>query len=505
MIEVRCFESLTEAEFLRDEVNELNRRSARPDPFSSFEFFETFFRHEELFAQEGRLKLWFLTASSAGRLIGYLALQRVTRKVMGIRISMLGFLVTHDTDRPHLVAQTESVAAVSEAFYAYLLGRRAEWSFLEFLQQDDSSPLFPPPAATDLHGYVVRQWPSLANGTIRVRWGTLAAYSGSLSKKFRGNVHRQMRNLLAAGEVQFLSSEDAGSTPALLELYMIVERRSWKARADATIGPHPQRVGYILSLLDAKQPMRVSIHILLLDGIPVAGLITGAYLTGLYALHTVYDDRYSRLAPGAAMLLMGVRQAIEGQYAFFNLLSGFAYFKARWLAEITETRIAQIYRAGGVMSWHRWLGDCKRRILSDGSPGRFALFNVVRRTLMGSKTGPATTTEAEISPPDLDERARVAMLVAVVRRGRCEFLSATGLVAAMPFGSPPAADLAPARAAGSQAIAPVGAVPRPDQAAAATGRAVTRNDSMSVPIALIDSPMSMPMSAPGTPKRRIAR
>jgi hypothetical protein len=448
MIEVRCFESLEEAAILRDEINELNRRSARPDPFSTFEFFETFFSYEELFAQEGRLKLWFLTASSAGRLVGYLALQRVTRKVMGIPISMLGFLVTHDTDRPHLVAQTGSIAAVSEAFYAYLLGRRAEWSFLEFLQQDDSSPLFPPPAATDLHGYVVRQWPSLANGTIRVRWGTLAAYSRSLSKKFRGNVHRQMRNLLAAGDVQFLSSEDAGSTPALLELYMLVERRSWKERADATIGPHPQRVGYIRSLLDAKQPMRVSIHILLLDGIPIAGLITGAYLTGLYALHIVYDDRYSRLAPGAAMLLMGVRQAIEGQYAFFNLLSGFAYFKARWLAEITETRIAQIYRAGGVMSWHRWLGDCKRRILSDGSQGRFALFNAVRRTLMRSKTGPGETREAAISKSDRDERARIAMLVAVARRGRCEFLSAAGLAAAMPFGPRPVGPAA-ARAAGS--------------------------------------------------------
>ena len=40
MIEVRCFESLEEAAILRDEINELNRRSARPDPFSTFEYFE---------------------------------------------------------------------------------------------------------------------------------------------------------------------------------------------------------------------------------------------------------------------------------------------------------------------------------------------------------------------------------------------------------------------------------------------------------------------------------
>jgi hypothetical protein len=442
MIEVRCFESLEEAAFLREEINELNRCSARPDPFSTFEFFETFFRHEEFFPKGRGMSLWFLTASSAGKLIGYLALKRVTRKIMGIRTSMLGFLVTHDTDRPHLVAQVESLAAVSEAFYDYLLGRRTQWSFLEFQQQDDSSALFPPPAATDLHGYVVRQWPSLANGTIQVRWGTLAAYSKSLSKKFRGNVNRQLRNLLAAGDVQFLSSADASSTPALLELYMIVERHSWKAQANATICRHRQRVDYIESLLEAKQPMRVTIHILLLDGIPIGGFITGAFLTGLYALHVVYDDRHSRLAPGSAMLLMGVRQAIVGRYAFFNLLSGFAYFKARWLADITETRVAQVYRTGGVMFWHRWLGDWKRRILSDGVPERFALFNAVRRTIMGSKAEPCETGHVAIPEPDFGERARIAMLVAAAQRGRCELLAAADLAAAMSSEMPPLADSA---------------------------------------------------------------
>jgi hypothetical protein len=442
MIEVRCFESLEEAAFLRDEINDLNRRSARPDPFSTFEFFEAFFRHDEFLATGRGMSLWFLTASSAGKLIGYLALRRVTRRVMGIRTSMLGFLVNHDTDRPHLVAQVESLAAVSAAFYDYLLGRRSEWSFLEFQQQDDSSSLFPPPAATDLHGYVVRQWPSLANGTIHVRWSTLAAYCKSLSKKFRANVNRQMRNLLAAGDVQLLSSADVDSTPALLELYMLVEQHSWKARANATIGRHPQRVDYIGSLLDAKQPMRVTIHILLLDGVPIAGFITGAFLTGLYALHIVYDDRHSRLAPGSAMLLMGVRQAIVGHYAFFNLLSGFTYFKTRWLADITATRIAQIYRTGGVMFWHRWLGDWKRRIMSDGSQERFALFNAVRRTIMRSKTEPDETVQVTIPESDRGERARIALLIAAARRGRCELLSTSDLAAAMQYEIPLAADSA---------------------------------------------------------------
>ena len=242
MIEVRCFGSLEEAAFLREEVNALNRAGTRPDPFSTFEFFENFVRHEKSFPQGRGLHLWFLAAFDTGRLVGYMALKRTTHKVLGLPVSRLDFLVTHDTDRPQLVARPEHALAVSEAFYAYLLERKREWSFLEFRQQDAASSLFPPPAAVNLKGYRVRQWPSLDNGTIHVRWGTLDAYFKSFSPKFRSNVSRQMRSLLAAGEVEYLASSDPATTPALFELYHGIEPRSWKSRAGAAIGRYPQWV-----------------------------------------------------------------------------------------------------------------------------------------------------------------------------------------------------------------------------------------------------------------------
>jgi hypothetical protein len=330
LIDVRRFGSLEEAGFLRDEVNALNRAGVRPDPFSTFEFFENFLRHDHFFPQGQGLRLWFLAAFDAGRLVGYMALKQTAHKVLGLLAPKLDFLVTHDADRPQLVARPEHALAVSEAFYAYLLEHKREWSFLELRQQDAASPLFPPPAGVRLKGYWVRQWPSLDNGTIHVRWDTLDAYFKSFSKKFRSNVSRQMRSLLAAGEVEYLASSDPATTPALLELYHSIEPSSWKSRAGVTIGRYPQWVEYFKGLLDARQPMRVSIQVLLLDGLPIAGLISGAFMKGLYALHIVYDDRLSRLAPGSAMLLMGMRQAIDGRYAFFNLLSGFGYYKVRW-------------------------------------------------------------------------------------------------------------------------------------------------------------------------------
>ncbi len=433
MIEVRCFHTLEEAEALREEVNALNLASTRPDPFSTFEFFENYIRHDECFPEGQGMHLWFLAAFLDGCLVGYLALKQVTHKVLGLRTSKLGFFVTRDTDRPHLVARPEYLSQVSEAFYVYLLGRKQEWSFLEFQQQDDTSSLFPPPAAVDLKAYLVRQWPSLENGTIHVRWDTLREYFKALSKKFRSNVSRQMRSLLAAGDVELLASSDPATTPALFELYRSIEPRSWKSQANANIGRHPERIEYFKSLLDAQQPMRVSIQVLLLDGIPIAGLISGAFMKGLYALHIVYDDRLSRLAPGSALLLMGMRQAIDGRYAIFNLLSGFGYYKVRWLAEITETRIAQIYRAGGLLFWRRVFGDWKRWVLSAKSKETPVLFNPMRRDVSereGEQTELGNIPKPQISP---EERERIAALIAEVRKGQGEFLSTAELAAVMPF------------------------------------------------------------------------
>lgn len=42
-MKVQCYESLEAAAFLRAHVNALNVASSRPDPFSTFEFFENYF------------------------------------------------------------------------------------------------------------------------------------------------------------------------------------------------------------------------------------------------------------------------------------------------------------------------------------------------------------------------------------------------------------------------------------------------------------------------------
>lgn len=430
MIAVRCLDDLAQAQPWREDIDALNRQSAHPDPFSTFAHLQACLRHDEAFPEGLGMQLWLLLAFRDERLVGYVALKRVVSRVMGLRVATLGFLVTHDTDRPHVVARVVDEALVVAAVYRHLLERRNEWSYLELVQQSAASTLFPPPPGPDLSGYLLRQWPSLENCAIPVRWDSLGSYVDALSKKFRANLARQLRGLLSAGRIETIGSADPADTPALLELYLGIEPHSWKVHGGASIGRHPRRIAFFRNLLEPGQPMRVSIQLLLLDGLPVAGMINGAFPPGLHALQIVYDDRLSRFAPGSAMLLLGMRQAIEEGHDFFNLLSGFGYFKGRWLAESTPLHVAQIYRAGSPLYWRRQLGDWKRRLAPRVAPAARELFNPSRRAA-------AAVQAAAVAPPALDtaQCERVAALVAQVRGGRGECLTSQQLAAILPLGN----------------------------------------------------------------------
>ena len=427
MIEVRRFTQLSELEYLRESIDRLNLASPRPDPFSTFAFYENFLRNDEFAPPDGWM-LWFLAAFIDDALVGYLPLKQSQFRVGWLRPTKVDFLVTHDTDRPHVVAEANYIAAVCEAFYRYLLVHRHEWSQLEFQQQDSTSPLWPPPIA--LNGCLLREWPSLENATIVVRWDSLETYFRSFSKKFRSNVSRQMRTLLDSGDVEVMSSSDPAVTADLFALCLSIEPRSWKSQADASVGRHPKRIEYFYGLLDPRQPMKLSVHVVLLNGLPIAGLITGSFNSNLYALYIVYDDTRKNLAPGSAVLLLGMRQAILARCGVFNLMSGFAYYKERWRADVTPARNAQIYRVGSLLYWRRIFGDLKRRLGSSrSSEAGSSLFNPLRREVE-SRNHEEVAASVQVSS---EERVRVAALIERIRRGPCEYLSHASLAAIMPF------------------------------------------------------------------------
>jgi hypothetical protein len=139
--------------------------------------------------------------------------------------------------------------------------------------------------------------------------------------------------------------------------------------------------------------------------------------------------------------MMGMRYAINGRFAFFNLLSGFGYCKTRWLADMTATRCAQIYRIGSMVFWRRLLGDAQRWLAARTPLAARHLLLAARRRdvddLRQDQAGPAL--ERRPPPVTVAERAAFRTLIVAARRGNCEWLSMPELMAAMPAagGHPP--------------------------------------------------------------------
>jgi CelD/BcsL family acetyltransferase involved in cellulose biosynthesis len=379
-VEVRVFESLESCAHLRADMARLNEASPRPCPFSTFEFLANHVQHNGSSSTRQGERTLFLTAFRGEALVGYMPLRWVADRIFGRTRKKIEYLVTHDIDRPHLVARQADTAPCAEAFYRYLLDAESDWTFLELVQQDEASPLHtlaPSLAESDVY---VRFYENASNATIPVVYPSLGDYFRALSKKMRNNVGRCARRLFQAGDVQIVSSSATATLPGMLDVYRSVELRSWKDGIDDVVGGDPRRIDYFRGLVQPEQPMRISVRLLTLDGRPIAGIINGTFLDGMYALQIAYDEGFSDLDPGAMMLLVSMKEAIERRCAFYDLLSGYGYYKERWLARMTPSTSVQVYRAGSLHHLKAVLGEYKRRVLACNDPQPTANANPAKGT-----------------------------------------------------------------------------------------------------------------------------
>lgn len=432
-LSLRCFHSLQEAAPWRRALDAINMASPRPDPFSTFAFLEHYHEHDEFFPGGQGFTLWLLVVFRDGQPVGYLPLKHTREMVLGLQASHVCFLVLHDTDRPHLVASAADMNVVATSCFRWLADHGAEWSLLQFHQQDAASPLTQLPLELPPATYRLAHWECHENATLRMRWTTLAAYYAELSPNLRSNVARQTRRLSELGRTEMVASSDPACVPALFDLYLEVEARSWKARAGAGVGRSALREDYMRALLMNRQLLDIDIKLLLLDGVAVSGIMTGRFGKKRYLLQLAYDSALARVGPGSPMLALCVRDAIIDGDTEFNLLNGFAVYKARWLAEVTPTRIIQIYRRGSLPDWRRRAGDFKRRmerqkvnlVPARANPHRWAVEH-------GTEAAEAPETDSTWHADAGRAAATAAVIEAAALVGKLQRLDAAGWLRLMP-------------------------------------------------------------------------
>jgi predicted ATP-grasp superfamily ATP-dependent carboligase/CelD/BcsL family acetyltransferase involved in cellulose biosynthesis len=420
---VTAYRTLEEARPFGPALDALNLRSRRPSPFETMEYLETFQRHDE-HAAAGQATL-LLVLRDAGQEIGWVALRLLRERVLGLSSTRVTFLATHDVDRPGLVCRPADEARCADAVWRHLLEQEGV-DAIELMSQDKRSFLLP--AGRALPGWRVRTFDSIPNSTIALPPGTLGDWFRSLGKKHRTNVGRLGRRLLAAGQVELLTARHPEALGPFLDLYLDVERRSWKGPAGAGIGRHPQKVELFRDQCQAGRAVEPVIHLVAVDGVPVAAMFGVEFAGGVYAREIAFDEHYADLAPGHLLMLLAIGDAIARRRTFVNLLGFFGYYKTRWGAVVTPTRGVQLLRRWSppwVAAWGRALG----RRLRPGAPASpEEAFNPARR-----ESEEVEDRAVAGRPEGQAERALLRDALQRLPADRVARLSGGALEAALPF------------------------------------------------------------------------
>ncbi len=409
MIEVRTHAALGELDPLQMEA--LNRGSRNASPFASPYWLAQFLQFDRDHLAQAPT-LYILSAYEGARLVGYLPL-KATADGNGRKLSCL---ITLEVERPQVVALPQDEARVAQAFYRFLLHRRTEWDLLELAQQEPKSALYAGPDSLKRHW--MRRLPDRQNNVMQVTYADPKAFAAAMSKKMRANVKKQLMTLLSVPGLSALVSSQPAARATLYELFLDIERRSWKQRGSAGVGAREDT--YRAVLADPTAPLDLFVAVLMLEGLPIGGSVWGTYGLNSYYLQSVYAESHEALSPGTLMTWLPIQSALATRRAQFNMLPDFSYYKSRWLAQTIQTETVQVFRIGSRYHLKALLGDFRRQIFK-GTEGAKVLANPWKEA-----AGKAIAS----APID---RARVDTLTASAIAAGATALDAAALKALSPF------------------------------------------------------------------------
>ena len=188
---------------------------------------------------------------------------------------------------------------------------------------------------------------------------------GSVSSNLRQQFRRARRGLEGQGELTFRTTSAASELGADLEKVFWVEAAGWKARArTAIICDSRAEALYRAFADDAFAQGWLRLHILELDGEPVAADYACAFGGGGFLLKTGYDERYSKLSPGLVLRGEVLRHSIQESLEFYEFLGAPDVYKIRWTRELRPRITIRAYRGPStvpeVVYWSRLRARLKR-------------------------------------------------------------------------------------------------------------------------------------------------
>jgi CelD/BcsL family acetyltransferase involved in cellulose biosynthesis len=174
-------------------------------------------------------------------------------------------------------------------------------------------------------------------------WDELLA---SLSRNHRSQLGRRRRALEREGRLAFRTT--AGGDEELerdLAAFFRVESSGWKSGAGTAILSDPRTERLYTDFAKAAAAAGwLRLHLLELDGVPVAADLNCAFAGGMFLIKTGFDERYGRFSPGLVLRGEVLRSAVREGARFYDFLGGPDSYKLRWTTELQPRAVIRAYR-----------------------------------------------------------------------------------------------------------------------------------------------------------------
>jgi CelD/BcsL family acetyltransferase involved in cellulose biosynthesis len=176
--------------------------------------------------------------------------------------------------------------------------------------------------------------------------GTWDALLASVSRNLRSQLGNRRRALEREGRLRFRTTIGGEEELARdLAVFPRVESSGWKAASGTAIlsDPRTERL-YTDFARAAAAAGWLRLHVLELDGVPVAADLNCAFAGGTFLVKTGFDERYARFSPGLVLRGEALRAAIQEGSRFYDFLGGPDGYKLRWTTHLRPRTAVKAYR-----------------------------------------------------------------------------------------------------------------------------------------------------------------
>jgi CelD/BcsL family acetyltransferase involved in cellulose biosynthesis len=280
----------------------LVERSGRPSIFATWDFLQCAWRH---YAEPSGHRLAVFVFRDDGRPTGAAAFRVSQTRHYGLPTRRLCPLATTHADyQAPLILPAARAREGALALLDFLERHGAAWDYVDFDGPacEEDALQATRERASSRRGLELTEQELSPSPYILLDGDDALARVGASARQ---STRRHQRRLQARAPLQLEVVEAPAAMPRALELYVEVERRSWKPAAGIGVGRSPRSLGFFRDLLPRLAANgRANVSFLRQGDRPLAAKIDLRLGATVWGLEWTYDQEHSAFSPGNVALMM---------------------------------------------------------------------------------------------------------------------------------------------------------------------------------------------------------